>query len=180
MNLMALEIENVNVVISVHKHKSFESHSFSSQVAFFLQQKVMPRVTKADLTVSLEESQSLVKFLEYDNKAWKGEVARLKEENARLKEENAGLKEENVGLKAERGQRARSRAPRRDAMRAAAAQRALKLVQHVERDAVIDEQRGTIARQQQEIASLRRAMGPLARSCCTTGGRVLWRRQSMW
>ena len=114
----------------------------------------MPRVTKADLTVSLEESLRRVRFLEYDNKAWQAEVALLREKNASLKEENAGLK-------AERGQHARSRSPRRDAMSAAATHRVLKLVQHFERDAVIDEQRETIARQQQEIASLRRGDGPV-------------------
>ena len=128
----------------------------------------MPRVTKADLTVSLEESLRREQFLEYDNTAWKGEVTRLKEENARLKEENASLKEdnaslkeENMGLKAERGQRARSRSPRRDAMSAAATHRVLKMAQHFERDAVVDEQRETIARQQREIESLRRGDGPI-------------------
>ena len=58
----------------------------------------MPRVTKADLTVSLEASLRRVQLLEYHNKAFKDEVARLKEENAGLKEEDAGLKEENAAL----------------------------------------------------------------------------------
>jgi hypothetical protein len=56
---------------------------------------------------------------------------------------------------------ARSRSPRRDAPSAAKTRRALNLVCQLERDAVIDEQRATIARQQQEIASLRRGEGPI-------------------
>jgi hypothetical protein len=44
--------------------------------------------------------------------------------------------------------------------------RVLNLVCQLERDAVIDEQRATIAKQQQEIASLRRGDGPI--------GEVLW------
>ena len=66
-----------------------------------------------------------------------------------------------MGLKAARGQRARSRSPRRDAMSAAATHRALNLVQHFERDSVIDEQRETIARQRREIVSLRQGDGPI-------------------
>ena len=46
-------------------------------------------------------------------------------------------------------------------MSAATTHRVLKLVQHFERDNVIDEQRETIARQQQEIVSLRRGDGPI-------------------
>ena len=107
----------------------------------------MPRVTKAELTAALESSESREKFLEYDNKAWKAEVARLKDENE--------------ALKAERGQHARSRSPRRNTMSAAATHRVLNLVQHFERDAVIDEQRETIAKQQREIKSLRRGDGPI-------------------
>ena len=57
---------------------------------------------------------------------------------------------------------ARSRSPRRDAPSAAKTRRTLNLVCQLERDAVIDEQRATIARQQQEIASLRRGEGPIA------------------
>ena len=46
-------------------------------------------------------------------------------------------------------------------MSAAATHRVLNLVQHFERDAVIDEQRETIAKQQREIESLRRGDGPI-------------------
>jgi len=66
---------------------------------------------------------------------------------------------------------ARSRSPRRDAVSADKTRRVLNLVCQLERDAVIDEQRATIAKQQQEIASLRRGDGPI--------GEVLlhnWRR----
>ena len=71
------------------------------------------------------------------------------------------LEKENKALKAERGQGDRSRSPRRDDMSAATTHHVLKLVQHFERDNVIDEQRETIARQQQEIVSLRRGDGPI-------------------
>ena len=71
------------------------------------------------------------------------------------------LENENKALKAERGQGARSRSPRRDATSAATTHSVLKLVQHFERDNVIDEQRETIARQQREIVSLRRGDGPI-------------------
>ena len=56
---------------------------------------------------------------------------------------------------------ARSRSPRRDATSADKTRRVLNLVCQFERDAVIDEQRATIAKQQQEIASLRRGDGPI-------------------
>jgi len=46
-------------------------------------------------------------------------------------------------------------------MSAATTHRVLNLVRHFERDNVIDEQRETIARQQREIASLRRGDGPI-------------------
>ena len=46
-------------------------------------------------------------------------------------------------------------------MSAATTHRVLKRVQHFERDNVIDERRETIARQQREIASLRRGDGPI-------------------
>jgi hypothetical protein len=92
------------------------------------------------LTVALEASQSRVETLQLDVAARDMEID---------------------ALKAERRQDARSRSPRRDAMSAAKTHRVLNLVQHFERDAVIDEQRETIARQQQEIVSLRRGDGPI-------------------
>jgi len=56
---------------------------------------------------------------------------------------------------------ARSRSPQRNAVSADKTRRVLNLVCQLERDAVIDEQRATIAKQQQEIASLRRGDGPI-------------------
>ena len=106
-----------------------------------------PRVTKADLTATLDASLRRVESLEQD----------LHAKDARV----ALLEKEIKALKAERGQGARSRSPRRDAVSAATTHRVLKLVQHFERDAVIDEQRETIARQQREIVSLRRGDGPI-------------------
>ena len=114
----------------------------------------MPRITKADLTVTLDASLRRVEILEQDLQA-----ARSTSESLGVRV--ALLENENKALKAERGQGARSRSPRRDAMSAAATHRVLKLVQHFDRDAVIDEQRETIARQQREIASLRRGDGPI-------------------
>ena len=107
----------------------------------------MPRVTKADLTRSLEVRDSIMLSLRED----------LHAKDARV----ALLEKEIKALKAERGQGARSRSPRRDAVSAATTHRVLKLVQHFERDNVIDEQRETIAKQQREIASLRRGDGPI-------------------
>ena len=121
----------------------------------------MPRVTKADLTRSLEVRDSIMLSLREDlrvERITSGSMCTaLDKMHARVEV----LEKENKALKAERGQGARSRSPRRDAVSAATTHRVLKLVQHFERDNVIDEQRETIAKQQREIASLRRGDGPI-------------------
>ena len=135
----------------------------------------MPRITKADLTASLETSRRQVESLEFYAENLKVRADNLQEnveslmsdlsmEQASSKSWMARvvlLEKENKALKAERGQGARSRSPRRDAVSAATTHRVLKLVQHFERDNVIDEQRETIAKQQREIVSLRRGDGPI-------------------
>ena len=121
----------------------------------------MPRVTKADLTVSLEASQSLVKSLQEDLRVERFTSGSMCNALDSMHARVAVLEKENKALKAERGQGDRSRSPRRDAMSAATTHRVLNLVRHFERDNVIDEQRETIARQQREIASLRRGDGPI-------------------
>ena len=135
----------------------------------------MPRVTKADLTASLETSRRHVESLELyaenlkvraDNLQHNVEslMSDLSMEQASLDKMHARvevLEKENEALKAECGHRARSRSPRRDAMSAATTHRVLNLVRHFERDAVIDEQRESIAKQQREIESLRRGDGPI-------------------
>ena len=135
----------------------------------------MPRITKADLTATLDASLRRVEFLESSAENLKVRADNLQHnveslmsdlsmEQASSKSWMARvvlLEKENKALKAERGQGARSRSPRRDAVSAATTHRVLKLVQHFERDNVIDEQRETIAKQQREIASLRRGDGPI-------------------
>ena len=135
----------------------------------------MPRITKADLTATLETSRRQVESLEFyaenlkvraDNLQQNVEslMSDLSMEQASSKSWMARavlLEKENKALKAERGQGDRSRSPRRDAVSAATTHRVLKLVQHFERDNVIDEQRETIAKQQREIVSLRRGDGPI-------------------
>ena len=81
---------------------------------------------------------------------------------ADLVAENARLRAENERLRAESSQRNRSRSPRREAESAAKTHRVLNLVRHFERDEVIEEQRATIARQQQEIQDLREGAGPIS------------------
>jgi hypothetical protein len=121
----------------------------------------MPRITKADLTATLDASRRYVEILEqnfHKEQIQNGSLrVALHSADARVEL----LEKENKALKAERGQGARSRSPRRDAVSAAATHCVLRLVQHFERDAVIDEQRETIAKQQREIASLRRGDGPI-------------------
>ena len=107
----------------------------------------MPRITKAELQHNVESLMSDLSMEQASSKSWMARVVLLEKENK--------------ALKAERGQGARSRSPRRDAMSAATTHRVLNLVQHFERDAVIDEQRETIAKQQREIESLRRGDGPI-------------------
>jgi hypothetical protein len=121
----------------------------------------MPRVTKADLTASLEASQSRVESLQEDLRVERFTSGSMCNALDRMHARVAVLEKENKALKAERGQGDRSRSPRRDATSAANTHRVLKLVQHFERDNVVDEQRETIARQQREIASLRRGDGPI-------------------
>ena len=135
----------------------------------------MPRITKADLTATLDASLRRVEFLESSAENLKVRADNLQHnveslmsdlsmEQASSKSWMARavlLEKENKALKAERGQGDRSRSPRRDAVSAATTHRVLKLVQHFERDNVIDEQRETIAKQQREIVSLRRGDGPI-------------------
>ena len=135
----------------------------------------MPRITKADLTASLETSRRQVESLEFYAENLKVRADNLQEnveslmsdlsmEQASSKSWMARavlLEKENKALKAERGQGDRSRSPRRDAVSAAATHRVMRLVQRFERDAVVDEQRETIAKQQREIESLRRGDGPI-------------------
>jgi len=92
---------------------------------------------------------------------------------ADLVAENALLRAENERLRAESSQRNRSRSPRREAESAAKTHRVLNLVQRFERDAVIEEQRATIARQQQEIQDLREGGGPIGEVVLAN-----WRRRS--
>ena len=80
---------------------------------------------------------------------------------ADLVAENARLRAENERLRTESSQRNRSRSPRREAESAAKTHRVLNLVRHFERDEVLEEQRATIARQQQEIQDLREGGGPI-------------------
>ena len=121
----------------------------------------MPRVTKAELTRSLEVRDSIVISLREDLRVERFTSGSMCAALDRMHARVAVLETENEVLKAECGHRARSRSPRRDAMSAATTHRVLNLVQHFERDNVIDEQRETIAKQQQEIASLRRGDGPI-------------------
>jgi len=161
MTLISLEIEDVNVVISVHKHESFEIHSFRSQVVLFCSTKAMPRITKADLTATLDASLRRVEFLEHDVESLMSDLSMEEASSKSWMARAVLLEKENKALKAERGQGDRSRSPRRDAVSAAATHRVMRLVQHFERDAVVDEQRETIAKQQREIESLRRGDGPI-------------------
>ena len=135
----------------------------------------MPRITKADLTATLDASLRRVEFLESSAENLKVRADNLQHnveslmsdlsmEQASSKSWMARavlLEKENKALKAERGQGDRSRSPRRDAVSAATTHRVMRLVQHFERDAVVDEQRETIAKQQREIESLRRGDGPI-------------------
>ena len=104
----------------------------------------MPRVLKADLV-------SLVRDLRAQEADSQAEIERLRTENERLRAEKG-----DACL-----QRDRSRSPRRVAEPAAKTHRVLNLVQRFERDQVIEEQRATIARQQQEIQDLREGGGPI-------------------
>ena len=114
----------------------------------------MPRVTKADLTIALEGKNKMLREVMED--------LRVKQIALDKMEARVAVRDREIkALKAKRERSPRSRSPRRDAMSAAATHRVLNLVQHFERDAVIDEQRETIARQQREIASLRRGDGPI-------------------
>ena len=121
----------------------------------------MPRITKADLTVTLDASLRRVEILEQELHAKQTQNVALSGALLSADARVALLSKENEALKAERGPGARSRSPRRDATSAAKTHRVLKLVQRFDRDAVIDEQRETIARQQREIVSLRRGDGPI-------------------
>ena len=121
----------------------------------------MPRITKADLTATLDASLRRVEFLEHNVESLMSDLSMEQASSKSWMARAVLLEKENKALKAERGQGDRSRSPRRDAVSAAATHRVMRLVQHFERDAVVDEQRETIAKQQREIESLRRGDGPI-------------------
>ena len=85
----------------------------------------MPRITKADLTATLDASLRRVEILEQELHAKQTQNVAMSVALLSADARVALLEKENKALKAERGQGARSRSPRRDAMSAATTHRAL-------------------------------------------------------
>jgi hypothetical protein len=133
----------------------------------------MPRVTKAELAASLEESQTLVRQLRDDlrvERLTSGCVNNaLDMMHARLER----LEKENEALKAEREKRSRSRSPVRFAASKSQVNvdvtcKALSQVSLWQRDAVLQDHTEKIAelqaeldRKNEEIVGLRRGDGPV-------------------
>ena len=126
----------------------------------------MPRVTKADLTVALEESQNLARSLQQDLRVERitssSMCSAIDTTHARMER----LETENEDLKKRvRNGCDRSRSPRMPAAKVeadlATTISALHQVSRWQESAVVSEQKDEIQRLRAEVASLRRGEGPL-------------------
>jgi hypothetical protein len=133
----------------------------------------MPRVTKAELAASLEESQTLVRQLQEDLRVERIASGCMNNALDMMHARLERLEKENKALKAERAKRPRSRSPRRFAASSSqvnvdATCKALSQVSLWQRDAVLQEHAEKIAELQaeldkknEEIVGLRRGNGPI-------------------